>query len=255
MRAPTALTISPSSRRPPPPSERCRSSSATPSISPRPRTPAMGAPRSPSALSDSAEVVAHLRGVAHQTLALDRAHHGDRCRARKRTAAEGRSVVARLEDVGAWRGEDGADRQPAAESLGDGHTSGAAAVVLVRPPATGAAHPGLHLVEDEQHVALVAETRGSPRAVPGSSGRTPLSPSMGSSITAHVVLSIAVSSASMSLYGTCTKPRGSGSNGSRYRAVGRGGEGAERAAVERALRADDLVRAVAMRACPTCARA
>ena len=46
-------------------------------------------------------------------------------------------------------GNAGADRQPTAESLGEGHDVGRDAVVLVGEKRAGAAHSGLHLVEDK----------------------------------------------------------------------------------------------------------
>ena len=45
---------------------------------------------------------------------------------------------------------------------------------------------------------------------------TPISPMIGSSITATVCSLVAALMASMSLKGTCTKPSGSGLNGSEY---------------------------------------
>src|ERR1700689_5793480 len=66
-------------------------------------------------------------------------------------------MIARLEDVGAWRGGDGADWNATAETFCDSHHIGSSVLVLVRPPAAGAPHARLHLVQDEQHVALVTQ--------------------------------------------------------------------------------------------------
>ena len=73
-------------------------------------------------------------------------------------------MVAGLEHIRARRRQDRADGNAASERLGDGHDVRRSILVLVGPPAAGAAHPGLDLVEDEQHVALVAQPpdRGEP---------------------------------------------------------------------------------------------
>ena len=103
----------------------------------------------------------------------------------------------------------------AAERLGDRHDIRRRVLVLVRPPPAGASHPGLDLVEDEQHVALVAEPadRGEPARARAGSRRSHLRSARASPRTSRRRSPAA--SASRSSYGTCTNPFGSGSNGLR----------------------------------------
>ena len=56
----------------------------------------------------------------------------------------------------------GADREAAAERLGQRHDVGRHAEALVGEEIAGAAHAGLHLVEDQQQAVLVAELRAAP---------------------------------------------------------------------------------------------
>ena len=66
-------------------------------------------------------------------------------------------MVAGREDVGqALAGDERADRQPAAERLGDGHRVGHDARVLVGPQRAGAPQAALDLVEDERGAVRVA---------------------------------------------------------------------------------------------------
>ena len=60
------------------------------------------------------------------------------------------------------RGDHHARRDPAGQRLGAGQDVRGDAVVLVGEPLAGPAQAGLHLVEDQQHAALVAELRGGP---------------------------------------------------------------------------------------------
>ena len=60
----------------------------------------------------------------------------------------------------------GPNRDPAAQALGQGEGIGLHAQVLVAPEAAAAADPHLHLIEDQQDGALVAEL-----ADPGKKGR------------------------------------------------------------------------------------
>ena len=61
------------------------------------------------------------------------------------------------EDVGVLRrGDERADRQPAAEALGQRHHVREDPVALVGEQRAGAPHPGLDLVDDQQRAVLVA---------------------------------------------------------------------------------------------------
>ena len=62
--------------------------------------------------------------------------------------------------AGRAEGDAGADRQPAAEPLGQGDHVGLDALGLVGEPGAGAADAGLHLVEDEQRAGGVAGRPG-----------------------------------------------------------------------------------------------
>src|SRR5437879_10905139 len=73
----------------------------------------------------------------------------------ERVAAERRAVVPGFEDVGFWRRQARADGDATAEALGEGHHIRSDAVVLVSEPPSGAAEPGLHLVEDQKEALLV----------------------------------------------------------------------------------------------------
>jgi hypothetical protein len=54
-------------------------------------------------------------------------------------------------------GDKRGQRHTAAEALGKGHDVGRYTGMLVAEDPTGAADPGLDLVEDQQHAALVAQ--------------------------------------------------------------------------------------------------
>ena len=56
--------------------------------------------------------------------------------------------------------EAGTDREAATEALGDGHDVGADAAGQVGEPPSGAAHPGLDLVEPQQRTVLVGDGAG-----------------------------------------------------------------------------------------------
>ena len=92
-------------------------------------------------------------------LGLHHLEHRERGARGERLAAEGGGVVAGLE-----RGRDllarptRADRHAVAERLGHGDDVGAHTVGVLEPePLARAAEPGLHLVDDQQRLALVAE--------------------------------------------------------------------------------------------------
>ncbi len=70
----------------------------------------------------------------------------------------GRAVIARLEHGGHLRARPArADREPVAHRLGHRDDVGQHAEVLEAEPPPGAGEAGLHLVDDHQHAALVAE--------------------------------------------------------------------------------------------------
>ena len=83
-------------------------------------------------------------------------------RHRERVAAEGRAVRTRSHALpGLFRREKCADRKAAAKRLRKRHDVGLNADSLVGEQLAGAAHAGLHLVEDEQQAFLVAQSARS----------------------------------------------------------------------------------------------
>ena len=99
---------------------------------------------------------AQLGHVGEQALVLDDADDGERRRGGHRVAAEGGAVLAGAEQRRGVlaQGHRGADREAAAQALGEGddvgHDAAADVRQVVRHPGAGAAHAGLDLVEDEQ---------------------------------------------------------------------------------------------------------
>ena len=101
-----------------------------------------------------AQVLAQRRGVGQQPVVADGVEDGQAGRAGDRVAAEGRPVVARLEEVaGVAEPDAGADRDAAAQPLREGDQVGGRGGALVGEPLAGAADPGLDLVEPEQGTA------------------------------------------------------------------------------------------------------
>ena len=105
------------------------------------------------------ETLAHRGGVLEQTVLLDGVEDGERGGAGHRVPAEGGAVVAGLQQGGRLAERDaGADRDAAAQPLGDGddvgvgHRSG--------EPLAGAADAGLHLVEPEQRAVVAGDLAG-----------------------------------------------------------------------------------------------
>ena len=97
-------------------------------------------------------------GVLQNAVLLERIDYGERRCARDGISAEGRAVAAGGEarrDVGAR--DHRSDRKPAAERLGQRYDIGLDPHVLKGKEAAGAAHPGLHFVEDEQNPLAIAE--------------------------------------------------------------------------------------------------
>ena len=102
-------------------------------------------------------------GGLQQPLLLDGAQHGERRGAGDRAAAEGRAVVALGERArGPAVRDDRADRQPAAERLGERHDVGddAGRGDAAGEPGADPADAALHLVEVEQRAVLVAGLAG-----------------------------------------------------------------------------------------------
>ena len=84
--------------------------------------------------------------------------HGIGGRHRERIAAEGRAVGAGRHALAGFLGaEERADRETAAERLGERHDVGVNAGALIGKQLARAAHAALHLVEDQQHAVLVAQ--------------------------------------------------------------------------------------------------
>ena len=136
--------------------------------------------------------------------------HGVADRHGERIAAEGRAVRADRHALGrVGCRETRAEREAAADALGDGHDVGRDAAVLVGEELAGATDAGLHLVEDQQQAVLVAD-RAQPAQEGGRTTRTPPSPWIGSIMIAAVCGPIAASTASRSVIGIWSKPRPSG---------------------------------------------
>ena len=103
------------------------------------------------------EPFAELTHPRQQTGLVGELQRGERGGTDDGSAGEGRAVVAGGEDVGeALAGDEGADRQAAAERLGGSDGVGYDAGLLVGPERAGAAHAALDLVEDECGAVLVA---------------------------------------------------------------------------------------------------
>ena len=98
-----------------------------------------------------------------------RLEHRDAGGAGERVAAEGRAVRAGVEARGDRRSrrQHRADRHAAAEALGERHDVGHDAALLVGEQRAGAAHAGLHLVEDQQQPVSVAELAQLPEVLAG----------------------------------------------------------------------------------------
>lgn len=104
------------------------------------------------------EIGAGFAGVLQEILPFDDAEGRQGGGAGQRRAAEGRGVVAGLEDVGeGGGGGGGADGEAAAEGLGHGKGVGLDVVVLPAEPAAGAPDAALDFVAEQEQSALVAE--------------------------------------------------------------------------------------------------
>ena len=145
-------------------------------------------------LAQEAAALDHLR---QEAVGQHDVEHRVGDRAGQRVAAEGRAVGAGGHaGRGARGGEAGADREAAAQPLGDGGDVGRDARLLAGEQRAGAAHAGLDLVEDQQQAVLVAQRRAGPAGTAAGSGRMPPSPWIGSTMIAAVSGPIAACSAS-----------------------------------------------------------
>ena len=105
-----------------------------------------------------AEPLADREPALEQAVGLDRLDRGQRRPAGDRVAAERGGVHPRLERRGDRRpGDHHARGDAAGQRLGAGQDVGRDALVLIGEPLAGAAHAGLHLVEDQEHAVLVAQ--------------------------------------------------------------------------------------------------
>ena len=95
--------------------------------------------------------------VGEQVAPLDLLDHRESGPAGKGIAPEGAGVFASPEEVGGGLHRQRSDRDAAAEALGEGEGVRFDAEPLVAPPAPAAAHPHLHLIEDQQNGAFIAE--------------------------------------------------------------------------------------------------
>ena len=112
------------------------------------------------------EQLAHAPGVGHQLAPLQLGHHGEAGAAGKGIAPEGAGVFPGPQHIGPAVHRQGPNWNAAAQALGQGEGIGLHAQVLVAPEAAAAADPHLHLIEDQQDVAFIAEL-----ADPGKKGR------------------------------------------------------------------------------------
>ena len=126
---------------------------------PRPRTPASSGCRSPA--SPPASCWPTAAAWASRPLGLDRVQHGQRGGAGHRVAAERAAVVALAQrGPGVAEPDAGADRQPAAQPLGQGEHVRPDLLRLVREPGAGAPDAALDLVQHQQRARRVAGRAG-----------------------------------------------------------------------------------------------
>ncbi len=170
-------------------------------------------------------------------------------------AVERAALIAVLEAAHGFVRDQRADRQAAAKALRQHHDVRRDARMLEAEELAGAADAGLDLVEDQQDAVLVAQPR-RPRRNSSFATNTPASPWIGSSITATVLAVIAfVDGRKVVQRHLLESPAPSARTAVSQLRLAGGRHRGERAAVEAVLHGDDLERAVALFACPTCARA
>ncbi|MCW0462677.1 hypothetical protein NB717_003745 [Xanthomonas sacchari] len=120
-------------------------------------------------LREQRELVVERRQAGTQRRRLPRHVGGDRRRGQlaqrhprhrrgQRVAAEGGAVRAELHGLGDLRpGQQRADREAAAQRLGQGHDVGSDLVLPVREQGAGAAHAALDLVQHQQRAVVIAQ--------------------------------------------------------------------------------------------------
>lgn len=146
--------------------------------------------------------LAHHLGVADQVVGRQHPQHRQRRRGADRIAAEGAAVqTGRHQLGGAPDGQARPDGQAAAEPLGQRDHVGGDAVMLVGEKRSGAAHPGLHLVEHQQGAVPRGDIARGGQVSLGRDDDAAL-PMIGSRNTAAVSSSTAAASAAASPYGT-----------------------------------------------------
>ncbi len=108
------------------------------------------------------EVFAHLHAIL-EGAGFEQLHHRQTGAASDRIAAEGRCMAARTETVGdIFARQHRAQGQAAAQRLGQSHDVGLDAEMLVAEKLAGAAHAGLHFIEDQQNAAADRRARAGP---------------------------------------------------------------------------------------------
>ena len=153
------------------------SPSSTPISRPRPRTSRTIACLPRKAAQPLAQALAHGAAVLEHALLAQHPQHGEGHGTGEGVAAERRPVYAGAEAARhRAAGEHGADGNAAAEALGEGHDVGCHAGLLVGEQAAGPPDAGLHLVEDEQQMAPVAEIADAAQVVLGAERRPRLPP-------------------------------------------------------------------------------
>ena len=138
----------------------------------------------------------------------------------------------------------------AAERLGQRHDVGLDAGVLMAEQLAGAAHPDLHLVEDQQQLVAIAQVRAAAAGNRCFGTTTPPSPWIGSTMMATVCSLIARSTAATSSYGTSRKPGTHRLKSLMVLLLAGGAQRRHRAAMEGVERRDDLEAAAAVRRWP-----
>ena len=117
-------------------------------------------------LEPAEEVAAALAHTGKEALGEHDPQHLDRGRGRHRVAAEGGGVTADSQrGRDRFRGQHGAHGQAVGQRLGHGHDVRGHAQLFVGEQGAGAAHAGLHLVEDEQQAVAIAECADRPQVV------------------------------------------------------------------------------------------